>query len=151
MQQLVQSTAEQTSDTLFVHFYMGEENSSFEYYEDDGLTFLYKQNQFYKRIIEFDADKKSISFRKKLGEFESRFHYIQLIIHGIDESIQPFYVNGISRTASLQEIKILNPSKALEFVHGSAFNNQPVSMQKSPSVKLITFTNSNDEIRIDLH
>lgn len=151
MQELVQSTAEQPSDTLFVHFYMGDENNSFEYYEDDGMTLLYKKNQFYKRMIEFDAVKKSISFSKKQGEFDSHYHYIQLIIHGFDDPVQSIYVNSKIHVPLSQEMNILNPLKALAFVNGPDFYDLPGSGQKSPVVKIVTFTNSNDEIRIDLH
>ncbi len=43
MQSLVQTTAEQPSDTLFMHVYKGNRENRFEYYEDDGETFAYEK------------------------------------------------------------------------------------------------------------
>lgn len=84
MQSLVQSTAEQPTDTLSIHVYNGSGYNNFVYYEDDGKSFAYQKGEFYKRNIIFDPDKRKISFEAPEGKYNSHFKYIRLLLHGFD-------------------------------------------------------------------
>ncbi len=84
MQSLVQSTSEKPTDTLIVHIYKGTINNNYVYYEDDGETYNYEKNDFYKRTISYDAAKKMIVFDASEGAFKSKFNYVRLMMHGFD-------------------------------------------------------------------
>lgn len=86
MQSLVQSTAEQPTDTLTVHVYNGDTSNSFTYYEDDGKSFDYQNGEFYKRTITFNPKKKSVTFAVAEGKRASHFNHIMLILHGFDQA-----------------------------------------------------------------
>jgi alpha-glucosidase len=84
MQSLIQSTAEQPTDTLTINIFKGNINNSFVYYEDDGESYNYEKGDFYKRKISYDAANKTIVFDKVEGSFKSKFNYIKLMFHGFD-------------------------------------------------------------------
>ncbi|RFM27064.1 glycoside hydrolase family 31 protein [Deminuibacter soli] len=97
MQSLIQSTKEQPTDTLTLHIYNGGSNS-FTYYEDDGETYKYEQGYFYKRNIHINTANNSIVLDKPSGSNGSKFHQIQLVLHGFNNgSLQ---VNGKTYTAA---------------------------------------------------
>jgi len=82
MQSLVQSTAQQPTDTLVVHVYNGNVNNSFVYYEDDGESFNYEKGAYYKRTITYDVAKKAVTFGAVEGSLKSKFNNIKVIMHG---------------------------------------------------------------------
>jgi len=82
MQSLVQTTAEQPTDTLSIHIYNGDKANRFVYYEDDGKSFDYQKGNYYKRIIAFDPIGHAISMGIAEGSYISHFKYIRLILHG---------------------------------------------------------------------
>ncbi|MBC7653473.1 MAG: DUF5110 domain-containing protein, partial [Oligoflexus sp.] len=84
MQSLIQTTAEQPTDTLTINIYKGNINNSFVYYEDDGESYNYEKGDFYKRTISYNASNKSIVFDKVEGSFKSKFKNIKLMFHGFD-------------------------------------------------------------------
>src|SRR5690606_20763577 len=67
MQKPVQSTAENPGETLFLHIFKGNSNSSFTYYEDDGTSYNYEQGNFYSRQMSFDPDRREIVLKKATG------------------------------------------------------------------------------------
>lgn len=83
-QSLIQHTDEKPSDTLLFHVYKGNASSSFVYYEDDGITYRYEQNEFYKRMVTFNATEKKIVFGKASGNAGCRFGFIRVVLHGFD-------------------------------------------------------------------
>ena len=82
MQSLVQSTAEQPTDTLTLHIYKGAVNSSTTYYEDDGISFSYQNGDYYQRSMVYDAAAHSIVLGAAQGKLKSRFRKIELVLHG---------------------------------------------------------------------
>lgn len=84
MQSLIQTTAEQPTDTLTINIFKGDINNSFVYYEDDGSTYNYEKGDFYKRKISYNSTNKVIVFDKAEGSFRSKFNYIKLMFHGFD-------------------------------------------------------------------
>jgi alpha-glucosidase len=68
-----------------MHVYNGSVPNKFVYYEDDGKTYNYEKNEFYKRTIEFDPTKLTISLDEVSGSFTSKFHYVKLLLHGFNQ------------------------------------------------------------------
>jgi alpha-glucosidase len=95
MQSLIQNTAEMPTDTLSLHIYNGNIANEFVYYEDDGKSFNYENNDFYKRTIRFNPADKSIILDEATGSFKSKFHYVKLVMHGFN-AINQAKVNGKS-------------------------------------------------------
>lgn len=85
MQKIIQSTADNPGDTLMVHIYFGRDENSFVYYEDDGISFDYKNGSFFKRLITYNPSKYSIKFSKPEGIYNSKFSFIKLIFHGFTD------------------------------------------------------------------
>ena len=89
MQNLIQHTGQNTDEILYLHFYKGTENSSFNYYEDDGDTYNFENGSFYKRIFEYDALKNTISINAKEGNYPTRNKTLKLILHGFQKTENP--------------------------------------------------------------
>ena len=93
MQSLVQSTAEMPTDTLILHVYNGNTPNEFVYYEDDGKSYNYEHNDFYKRTITFDPSNHELILGETSGNFKSKFHNIKLIMHAF-KAVKQIIVNG---------------------------------------------------------
>jgi alpha-glucosidase len=140
MQSLVQSTAEQPTDTLFVHIYKGSINNTFVYYEDDGQSYDYENGAFYKRTINYNAAQSEITFNKVEGSLPSKFHNIKLVLHGFDGS-SAIKLNGKQVGLSNDFNAFINPVSRFD----PQGTSNPVEGQK---VKSIVFKNGNDKISI---
>lgn len=88
-QNLIQYTGQKTDEILYLHFYKGTENSSFNYYEDDGDTYNFEQDSFYKRRFEFDALNNIIILKAKDGSYSTRNKTLKLILHGFGKTESP--------------------------------------------------------------
>jgi len=141
MQSLVQTTAEQPSDTLFVHVYNGDRANSFVYYEDDGKSFNYQKGDFYKRTIVFDPAKHTITFDAAGGNYKSHFKYIKLILHGFDQS------NTLQ--SGNDQLKLL--SSNFEFFGAAAGGDPQGSAYPAEScpVKSVIVENNTDSIKLN--
>ena len=84
MQSIVQSINDKGDGILQVHIWHGNEANSFVYYEDDGVSYDYEQDVYYKRIISFDPVNKSISLSAVEGAFKSRFMQLKFVLHGFE-------------------------------------------------------------------
>lgn len=85
MQSVVQSTNEPGDGILQVHIWNGGAPNNFVYYEDDGASYDYELGAYYKRVINFDPAKKTISLSAVEGSFKSRFTQLKFIFHGFEE------------------------------------------------------------------
>lgn len=88
-QNLIQYTGQKTDGILYLHFYKGTENSSFNYYEDDGDTYNFEKEGFYKRRFEFDASNNIIILKAKEGSYSTRNKTLKLILHGFGKTESP--------------------------------------------------------------
>ncbi|WP_431199829.1 TIM-barrel domain-containing protein [Mucilaginibacter sp. P19] len=84
MQSVVQSTNEKGDGILQVHVWNGREANSFVYYEDDGVSYDYEQDIYYKRTIAFNPIEKTINLSSVEGSFKSRFMQLRFVLHGFD-------------------------------------------------------------------
>ncbi len=97
-QSLVQSTAQIPVDTLWLHLYKGSQDGDFSYYEDDGNSFAYQKGDFYLRKMHYDAMGGAFQLEAPQGSRASRFHHLQLVLHGFDD-LHQVTVNGASLLA----------------------------------------------------
>ncbi|MFD2245397.1 glycoside hydrolase family 31 protein [Pontibacter ruber] len=140
MQSLIQSTMEKPTDTLTVHVYKGDVANSFVYYEDDGETYDYEKDAYYKRTISYDPKKKTITFDKTDGSFKSKFNNVKVVLHGFDAKTK-YKFNG--RKADVQDdlASFLAPISRFD----PQGTSNPVEGYK---VKNVVVKNSNDTFTI---
>ncbi len=84
MQTVVQNTNEKPDDSIDLHIYWGNDDVDFVYYEDDGISYNFEKNEYYKRIISYHPGKKQIIFSQKTGNYKSKFNNVHLILHHFD-------------------------------------------------------------------
>ncbi len=85
MQSQVQSTADLPEKTLNLHVYKGQGTSTFEYFEDDGVSEAESDFNFYKRQISLDSANKSINFEAKEGNYRTHYERLKVYFHGFGE------------------------------------------------------------------
>ncbi len=108
MQNIIQNTSEKPSDTLFIHVYYGKEKTSFNYYEDDGLTYEYEKGRFMTRAMTFDPDARQIVLDSSEGDFSSKFRIVKFILHGFNEIVGNWKINGMKTETIMGEINLYN-------------------------------------------
>lgn len=84
------------TDTLFLHVYSGNVNTSFTFYEDDGSTFDYQQNKFAKRTLELSP--RAFVLQATQGAHQSAIKKLKIIFHGLENSPTIVNVNGQDQT-----------------------------------------------------
>ncbi|PJJ80355.1 glycoside hydrolase family 31 protein [Mucilaginibacter auburnensis] len=84
MQSLVQSTSDECDGILQIHVWNGAVANEYVYYEDDGISYNYEKGEYYKRVILFSPEERSISFSAVEGSYTSRFNKLQIVLHGFD-------------------------------------------------------------------
>jgi len=78
MQSQIQSTAEKHDGTLYLHIYLGAQQSSV-LYEDDGISYRYEKGAM--KLTSWNLKKDALSISSE-GDFKSLFKKIKLIFHG---------------------------------------------------------------------
>ncbi|MBP9739043.1 MAG: glycoside hydrolase family 31 protein [Chitinophagaceae bacterium] len=86
MQNTIQHTKEKGDGILYLHVYKGIQPTNFMYYEDDGETYNYEKNIFYKRNIVYDALSNKLLLEKKEGSFTSKFNTVKIVLHGFQKN-----------------------------------------------------------------
>ncbi len=139
MQSPIQHTAEKPSDTLRVHLYRSNATADheWEYYEDDGTSYKYKDGDYYLRTMKYKAAINEVVFDKKTGSRKSQFGFIQLVFHGFDN---PEFIKVNGETKKINAVMV-NFQKAAE---------EPLPADyytlRCPS---ITYTNSEEQIIVN--
>lgn len=114
MQKLVETTRENPGDTLFLHIFKGTKENSFVYYEDDGVSYEYEKNEFYKRTIRYNPAKNSVEFGSKEGNYTSKFKVVCMVLHGFNvNELQNFKVNNSSLKVKEDNIRLFTSN----FIH----------------------------------
>ena len=140
MQKLVESTAENPGDTLYVHVYAGGTNNQFVYYEDDGESFDYSKGSFYKRTIAYQPESKLIEIEKKEGNSLSKFKVITMVWHGCKSSeLTKLKVNGMTQVVNEQTIRFFTS-------HFKFADYGPFDYKK---VEVVSFQNTDNKIVIN--
>ena len=93
MQSQTQSTRENPDPVLQIHIYKGGHESSFVYYEDDGISLGHEQGTYYRRQINYHDTLNEIILSTVEGSFESKFKQIKLVFSGfakLEEAVMNF-------------------------------------------------------------
>ena len=91
--QPIKSHTGEISDTIILHIYTGD-SSSFNFYEDDGLTFDYQEGNYALRKITHNHHARTILISAVDGKFTSPAKRFKLVFHGLDEYSHRVFVNG---------------------------------------------------------
>ncbi len=138
MQSLVQSTKEQSSDTLYLHVYNGIKPNSFTWYEDDGETNNHLDGQFYKRSITFVPEKKQLIFDEASGNYQTHFKYVKCYFHGFSEIFR-FRIREKELAKNIEEIKILDGLRFLNDYYDSGYYKSLLQLNPAPKCVTISF------------
>jgi alpha-glucosidase len=92
MQPTLQHTGEK-NDLLIIHVYAGINDSSFEFYEDDGSSFDYQNNRYAKRKIHYSPSGRKITLKANEGEYASKYKKVKVVLHGFDSNIKAMTIN----------------------------------------------------------
>jgi alpha-glucosidase len=118
MQNVIQSTADKGDGIMHLNIWYGDISSNFNYYEDDGLSYQYRQGDYYKRTISFNPHGREITLQNVQGNYASRFHSVELILHGFPAGSQ-YTINGqfekIVENGSVQVVSFQNDNGKISF------------------------------------
>ncbi|MCD8741165.1 glycoside hydrolase family 31 protein [Mucilaginibacter roseus] len=88
MQSVIQSTNEAGDGILYLHIWKGTEDSTFIYYEDDGVTYDNERGILHKRDIGYQAEKNKVTVAVADGTYTSKFNTLKLIPHGFGKTVK---------------------------------------------------------------
>jgi alpha-glucosidase len=94
--QLPKSNTLEISEMLTLQVYAGKQNSSFTYYEDDGLTFQHEEGAFAKRLIE--QTPQTLTIHAQEGNYKSTATKLKIVFHGFVTMPIHIQVNGHPHT-----------------------------------------------------
>ncbi|WP_109831165.1 glycoside hydrolase family 31 protein [Reichenbachiella versicolor] len=86
IQSKVQSNQEKPNETLEIHLYKGDKKNSFIYYEDDGESYEYQFDQYYKREITYSPKDSALTFGHIEGDYQSHFSKVKVYFHGFSDT-----------------------------------------------------------------
>jgi alpha-glucosidase len=86
MQHIIQNTNERGDGILELHTWNGPYNE-FVYYEDDGTSYNYQKGSYYKRVISFDPQERSVTLSEVEGSYVSKYIHLNLVFHGFEGPI----------------------------------------------------------------
>lgn len=149
LQSIVQSTKDKPSDTLELHIYNGNEESSFIYYEDEGDGFGYKNNIYCKKQIIFYAKERKAVVKKQEGSFVSKFKKLKLIFHGFDINMTTIKINEVVAAVSkTNEAVLLNSLSNLADTYDAAYYSMLKNAVKKNVQQHLVINNTTEEIGI---
>lgn len=94
------ANTKEKSDTLLLHAYLGGQNSSFMFYEDDGSTFEYQHGNYSRRELRLLSAEKKIRLEKSDGNFKSAYTKVRLVLHGLFNELEEIRINGTAAVIS---------------------------------------------------
>ncbi|MTI22290.1 DUF5110 domain-containing protein [Fulvivirga sp. RKSG066] len=132
---------QEKGDVLELHIYKGKESNTFTYYEDDGTSYDYEQDNFYERKIDYAPEENVIRISKINGKYNSAISTLKVCLHGFDDT-----------TYSQNDQPVEAVNKSYQFVEPIS-NFDPIYAAEEPrlkidSIKTITCANSDEEIII---
>ena len=148
MQSTVQSTKELPTDTLFIHVFNGDEKNTFTYYEDDGASMKYMQDEFCKKRFIFNPAEKQFMIQQQEGNYKSHFRHLQIIFHGFDKTLAKIKVNNEERLMAEGTVKIIDGLKYLEDIYDKGYFNNLKNGEIKSIQKIITVANSANQIML---
>ena len=128
-------------ETLELHVYAGNDDNEYIYYEDDGDTYDYEQEGYYKRTIKYSPSESTLTLSKPEGTFRSRYQSIKLYLHAID--INKISVNGVSHDVSYEDYKFIEPISNFDPIYTA-----PNVKLEVANLSTLTIDNSSETIEI---
>jgi len=147
MQSIVQSTKELPADTLYIHVFNGYEKNAFTYYEDDGISMQYQQEQFCKKEFVLDPLQKQFIIQSQQGKYPSHYHYLQIVFHDF-QGIDKIKVNNEGRETINGDIKIVDGLKGLEDIYDKITFKSLRENETKATQRIITIPNSVNQITL---
>ncbi len=116
MQNPVSNTEEEGDGILYLNVWYSHFPCNFCYYEDDGITYQYRNGKYYERIINLNPQAHEITMNDVQGDYNTKFHSVKLILHGFP-SESSYKVNGqsekTSETGTVQTINFQNDNEKI--------------------------------------
>ena len=106
--QTAKSNIADKGDILTLHVYSGTTSTSFTYYEDDGETFAYQQNAFYKRTIDFLPAEKTLVMRSVEGTLNASYRRLKIVFHAFMH-LNGVFVNGSHYNLQREDCRYFAP------------------------------------------
>jgi alpha-glucosidase len=138
----VKASTKEVSETLLLHAYVGSQNSSFTFYEDDGSTFEYQGGNFSKRALRFIADQRKIVLEKAEGAYKSQYRNIKVILHGLFNEIDQVKINGRAASILKETNRFFSPLEKFDPI----YDPEPAPFSE---VYAVAFDYSTDQIVIE--
>ncbi|MBX2962904.1 MAG: glycoside hydrolase family 31 protein [Cyclobacteriaceae bacterium] len=129
MREKAGSNVNDRGDMLEIHLYKGNIDNSFTWYEDDGETFAYQQNEFCTRKIEYIPTEQKLVVHAAEGKFVPDYKTITVYFHGFDSVNNPL-INNSPQSILTKQYRFIQPMA----------NYDPVNtMADGPSIKNLPF------------
>jgi alpha-glucosidase len=143
LQSEISHTGQSNDGILYLHIYPGKGKSVHVHYEDDGISHRYKEGEYFKREIEWEASEGKLTFKKPEGELKSKFGKVKLYLHG-NPNVTSAQIGEMEMEAIFENMAFLG--KLTEF--------DPLPEHDHPyyqSTAVVTFTieHSSDDFSID--
>jgi alpha-glucosidase len=145
MQSIVQSTKELPTDTLFIHVFNGDEKNTFTYYEDDGATMKYQQQEYCKKQLIFNPAQRQFIIQQQEGKYASHFRHLQIIFHGFDKAFNKIIANNQELSTTEGDIKIIDGLKYMDDIYDKDYFNSLRDSEAKAVQKIITIANSTNQ------
>jgi alpha-glucosidase len=113
----VKANTKEISEILILHVYIGSENSSFTFYEDDGSTFDYQQGQFSKRELRLLTDERKVILEKTEGSYKSVYTKVKVILHGLFNQLDEIRINGRAAAISREANQFFAPLEKFDPIY----------------------------------
>ena len=141
MQSDISFSDQKNDGILRIHIYAGNQDGSFEHYEDDGISHAYENGHFHKRTLSYFSDEEKVVISKVAGSFKSEYETIKCYFHGFD--IDKININNESLELETENYAFLG--KLTEF--------DPLPENEHPYYEIkelayIHFKNKEEEITI---
>lgn len=125
---------------LHIHVYAGGEQTTFDYYEDDGSTFRYETGEYHRRRMTHLGREKTLLINAATGNYSTPIKTLKLVLHG-EPSVRKFTINGSPVDAQDRKSSFFVPLERYDPI------NEPDSMGEENVVEAI-FPYSSEAIKI---
>jgi alpha-glucosidase len=113
----VKANSKEISETLILHVYVGGQNSSFTFFEDDGSTFRYQSGEFATRELRLINDERKIVLEKSQGSYTSVYKYVRVVLHGVFSELREIRINGRATTISREVNQFFAPLEKFDPIY----------------------------------
>jgi alpha-glucosidase len=91
--QPIKSHTGEVTHTMIIHIYTGD-SSTFNLYEDDGVSYDYQDTGFALRTIIHDHENRSVVISAVEGKYQSTSTRLRFVFHGLDANTDRVNING---------------------------------------------------------